>query len=341
MRSALRLQVLMAKDTNAGADVHSGVLLILASGGLFRSGSPGQRRPTNDKYRRKLLALTVVLLPVKEFPGSRFVFHTCLFPREAVHWVSHFMTPTEYDFGALHGPAGAFHTTHWSVVLRAKDNNGSQADAAMERLCRAYWPPLYGFIRRQGHNVHDAQELTQEFLSRFVHREWLNHLHHQNGKFRSFLLTFLKHFLSDERDRAQAQKRGGGKQLVSLDEYAAEEQIVPGAMDPFTPDQAYERRWARALMDAALQQLQEEYTKRGNRALFEEIAALEPGKHGTKNYAEIAAELGTSEQVIKNAVQKFRRRYSEVLREKVAETVSTETELEEEIRHLRNVFTSG
>src|ERR1041385_264908 len=116
-----------------------------------------------------------------------------------------------------------FATTHWSVVLEARDGDSTSSFAALERLCLAYWRPVYGYIRRDGHGPSDAQDLTQEFLSRLVHKEWLNRLHDQRGKFRSFLLTFLKHFLSDQRDKARAQKRGGGKTLLSLDDTSVEE----------------------------------------------------------------------------------------------------------------------
>jgi DNA-directed RNA polymerase specialized sigma24 family protein len=131
---------------------------------------------------------------------------------------------------------GGFKTTHWSVVFRARDQDSPDSVEARERLCRTYWPPLYHFLRRGGHSPHDAQDLTQEFLSRFLHRNGLNHLEDQRGKFRSFLLTFLKNFLSDERDRANAQKRGGGQILISIDAYDAEEREFLGLPVTLTPE---------------------------------------------------------------------------------------------------------
>lgn len=234
--------------------------------------------------------------------------------------------------------ARLFVTTHWSVVWRARDKDSPESAVARERLCLTYWSPLYHYIRRNGYSPHDAQDLTQEFLSRFLHREWLEHLHDQRGKFRSFLLTFLKNFLSDERDRARAQKRGGGQQLISLDAYEAEERENFGPVDHLTADQIYERRWAHAVMTQAINQLREGYERDGKLPLFEQLKSLQPGKHGERSYAEIGAQLGMTEQAIKNAAFAFRRRYSEMLRREIAETVSDPQELAEEVQHLMRVL---
>ncbi len=231
-------------------------------------------------------------------------------------------------------------TTHWSVVLSAREKDSPDSEAARERLCRTYWPPLYHYLRREGHSPHDAQDLTQEFLSRFLHREWLDHLHDQRGKFRSFLLTFLKHFLSDERDRANAQKRGSGQPLISIDACEAEERDALDPVDGLSADQLYDRRWARAVMDEAARRLREEYTARGKTELFEQLKDLQPGEHGASSYAEIGAALGLTEQAMKNAVHSFRRRYGELLRDEIAQTVETTTEVEAEVRHLMQVFSS-
>jgi len=233
---------------------------------------------------------------------------------------------------------GAFVTTHWSIVWSARNGDSPSSEAALEKLCRTYWPQLYAFIRRQGYNAHDAQELTQEFLMRFIHREWLNHLEHQQGKFRSFLLTFLKHFLSDERDRANAQKRGGGKAMVSLDAYEAEERQLIEPAEKMTADEIYERRWAQAVMDEAARRLREEYESRGKSELFEQLKELQPGEHGARSYAEIGASLGLTEQAIKNAAHGFRRRYGELLRDEIAQTVDSASEIQAEIQHLMQIF---
>jgi len=222
--------------------------------------------------------------------------------------------------------------------MAAKRSDGLLADFALERLCRAYWPPLYAFIRREGYDAHEAQDLTQEFLSRFVQKEWLGFLQDQRGTFRSFLLTFLKHFLAEQRVRACAQKRGGGQPLLSLDNCEAEEREALGSVDGLPADQLYDRRWARAVMDEAARRLREEYAARGRTALFEVLKELQPGEHGESSYAEIGATLGLTEQAVKNAVHSFRRRFGEVLREAIAHTVDGPGEVESELQYLKKVF---
>ena len=227
-----------------------------------------------------------------------------------------------------------FATTHWSVVLAAKRSDGLLADAALEKLCRIYWPPLYAYIRREGYGAQDAQDLTQEFLSRFIQREWLGHLRDQRGKFRSFLLTFLKHFLSDERDKAGAQKRGGGKTLVSLNDTLAEERYLDEPANGLTPDQIFDRRWAQTVMERALGRLREEYEARGKAALFEQLKDIQPGEHGESSYAEIGARLGLAEGTIASALHRLRQRHREILREEIGQTVAGPEEIDEEIRNL-------
>ena len=248
------------------------------------------------------------------------------------------MATTGNDGNKLPDSGGVFATTHWSVVLAAKTGGSLRADDAMEKLCRTYWPPLYAYIRREGHDATEAQDLTQEFFARLLAKDYLQHLRHQEGKFRSFLLTLLKHFLSDERDKAGAQKRGGGKLQISLDAYEAEEREALTPVDGLTAEQIYERRWAQAVMDAAVKRLEEEYQVRGNTALFAQLKDLQPGERGEKRYADIAVLLGLTEQAIKNAAHTFRRRYAELIREEIAETVSDPGEIEAEVKHLKQVF---
>jgi RNA polymerase sigma factor (sigma-70 family) len=231
-----------------------------------------------------------------------------------------------------------FETTHWSVVWSARDRDSSSSVAARERLCRTYWPPLYHYLRRGGHSPDDAKDLTQEFLSRFLHRNGLDHLQDQRGKFRSFLLTFLKNFLSDERDRANAQKRGGGHTLISIDAYDAEEREFVGLADTLTPEQAFERQWGQAVMTGAAKRLREDYAARDKLALFEELKDLHPGEHGQRNYAQIGELLGMSEQAVKSAVLNFRRRYARALREEIAQTVLHPGEVDAELQHLKQTL---
>jgi RNA polymerase sigma-70 factor (ECF subfamily) len=239
-------------------------------------------------------------------------------------------------FAALQG--GVFQTTQWHIVLAAKNGNSPEADAALEELCRVYSPALFAYLRRSGYTFADAQDLAQEFLSRFVHKEWLNHLEDQRGKFRSFLLTFLKHFLSDERRRASAQKRGGGKILISLDACEADERDSIGPVDGLTPDQIYERRWAQAMMTRALEQLREEYARRGKSALFEHLKEQHPGERGANSHASIARDLAMTTQAVKNALHSFRRRYAELMRREVAQTVLDPREVSDELDHLVGLF---
>src|SRR5687768_13545663 len=186
---------------------------------------------------------------------------------------------------------GVFATTHWSIVWRAKDAATAGADEALNKLCRTYWPPLYAYIRREGYDAAHAQDLTQEFLSRFIQKEWLNHLQDRRGKFRSFLLTFLKHFLSDERDKARAQKRGGGHTLISLDEFETEEGGGMVVADGLTPDQMFELRWAQTVMERTVARLRQEYIEEGRGELYEQLKDLRPGERTEPSYAEIGARL--------------------------------------------------
>jgi RNA polymerase sigma-70 factor (ECF subfamily) len=163
-------------------------------------------------------------------------------------------------------------------------------------------------------------------------------LQDQRGKFRSFLLAFLENFLRDERDRAHAQKRGGGKEPISLDAYEAGERELLGPVDGLTADQIYEKRWALAVMASAVERLRENYAARGQTALFDQLKDLQPGEHGERSYARIGAALGMTEQAVKNAALAFRRRYAQLLRDEIAQTVLEPGEVNEELRHLMQVF---
>src|SRR5262249_515614 len=231
-----------------------------------------------------------------------------------------------------------FTTTHWSVVVAAKDGDPSEAANALEKLCHTYWPPLYNYIRRDGHSPEDAQDLTQEFFSPLLTKDYLAYLRDQRGKFRSFLLTFLKHFLSDQRDKAAAQKRGGGKQFVPLDATSAEETNFLQLVDPIGPEQLFERRWAQTVLERALERLRQEYAAIGKLELFDSLKDLQPGERGTASYAELGQRFGMSESAIKSAVHRLRQRHRELLREEIAHTVARPEEIDEEIRYLLGVL---
>jgi RNA polymerase sigma factor (sigma-70 family) len=238
------------------------------------------------------------------------------------------------------GPAettrhGWFATTHWSVVLAAKEGASSEAAIALDKLCRAYWPPLYAYIRRDGHDAIEAQDLTQEFFARLLAKGYLQHLQHQQGKFRSFLLAYLKHFLSEQRRNAGAQKRGGGCVFISLNEPVGENGYLLEPVDELTPDQVFERRWAQAVLQTALSRLREEYAARDQVTLFDLLQDYQPHEPGGRSYAQLGEALAMTESAVKSAVQRMRQRHRELLREAIAHTVTRPEEIEEELRHFR------
>ncbi len=239
-----------------------------------------------------------------------------------------------------HEPNHWFTTTHWTVVLQAKDQSSKPGDG-LAQLCQTYWPPIYAFLRREGHAPADAEDLTQGFFVHLFERDFLSHLHHKQGKFRSFLLKFLKHFLSDVRDKAQAEKRGGGKSFISLDEMVEEERHAVEPSVTLTADQVFERRWAQTLMQRATEHLREEYSAGGKLELFDQLKDLEPGERGARRYVEIGAQFGLSEAGVKSAVHRLRLRHREILRREIAATIGTSEDVDEEIRHLIHVLSAS
>jgi RNA polymerase sigma factor (sigma-70 family) len=201
-----------------------------------------------------------------------------------------------------------------------------------------YWPPLYAYIRREGHDETEAQDLTQEFFTRLLTRDYLDRLEREAGKFRSFLLAYLKNFLSEQRRKAGAQKRGGGCVFISLNGPAGEHGYLLEQVDDLTPDQVFDRRWAQAVLQAALDRLRGEYAARGQAALFGLLQDHQPHEPGGLSYAQLGGELGMTEAAVKSAVQRMRFRHRELLREEVAHTVSDPEEIEEELRHFRAVL---
>jgi RNA polymerase sigma factor (sigma-70 family) len=226
------------------------------------------------------------------------------------------------------------------VVLEAGDADSASDGAAMSQLCRTYWYPLYAYLRRRGHSEHDAQDLTQGFLAQLLARGAIQKVDREKGRFRSFLLTSLNYFVSDERDRAAASKRGGGQKLVSLDAEEAENRYRLEPPDDRSPEKIFEYRWAIALLDEVLLRLEKEFAENGKTDLFEGLKPfLIDGTEG-KTYAEVASEVGMTEEAVKKAVQRMRRRYRELFRETIAQTVATADEVEDELRHLCTVLGS-
>jgi DNA-directed RNA polymerase specialized sigma24 family protein len=235
---------------------------------------------------------------------------------------------------------GIFATTHWSVVLAAQNVDPPRAREALERLCRTYWYPLYAYLRRRGYGEHDAQDLTQGFFAHLFQRDWMQSVAREKGRFRSFLLASLNYFLADQRDRAMARKRGGGREVISLDAQQAEERYRLEPADERSPDKLFERRWAMTLLDQVLARLAQEFSDAGKSELFNRLRPFLVEGAGEKTYAETAREGGTTEEALKKAVQRMRRRYHQLFREEIAQTVASPDEVEEELRHLCAVLSS-
>jgi len=233
-----------------------------------------------------------------------------------------------------------FATTHWSVVLAAAQKEAPEAAAALERLCSTYWYPLYAYVRRQGYDVADAQDLTQGFFAHILSRGFLKRASPAKGKFRSFILGALKYFLADEWAKLQTQKRGGGRATVFLDAQTAEARYRLEPVDLMDAEKLFERRWATALLARVLERLEEEYSKSGRKAVFDQLQVILLGEKETATYAEIAAASQMTEGAVKVAVHRLRQRYRELFREEVAHTVEQPSELNEEVRHLFSVLTS-
>ncbi len=231
-----------------------------------------------------------------------------------------------------------FTTTQWSVVLAARADGGPAGRDALERLCRTYWYPLYAYIRRRGISPHDAQDLTQEFFARLLADNFLDDIDANKGKFRSFLLAALNHFLSKERDRASAAKRGGGKVVLSLDEEAAEGRYRVEPKSELSPEQIFERRWAVALLEQAMTRLREEVLVTGKAKLFEHLKHFLMIASDSGDYAAVAAELGMTASTVAVTVHRLRQRYRELVRAEIGHTVAEPKEIDDEMRHLLAVL---
>ena len=250
------------------------------------------------------------------------------------------MEPSEDNsFATEHFPAGknqggAFSTTHWSVVLTAGNNDLAGATTALEQLCRKYWYPIYAFIRRRGSDSHEAEDLTQAFFAHLLAKETLKQVDRQKGKFRSFLLAALTNFLNNEWDKKQTLKRGGRRQIISLDETAAEDRYRHEPADLVTPEKLFERRWALTLLEQVLVRLKQEYTAGGKAELFAKLEPLITGEVTPGLYVELASALEMKEETVRVTLSRTRRRFGELLRNEIAQTVASPSDVEEEIRHL-------
>lgn len=236
------------------------------------------------------------------------------------------------ESGAQCGSGWIGHT-HWSAVLAAGHTASPRATLAMEELCRTYWYPLYAYVRRRGHAVEEARDLTQEFFARLIEKHWLAEADPAKGRFRNFLLTALNHFLANEWRNARAAKRGGGQSPISLDDTAEARYADEPACD-LTPEKIYERRWALSLFDRALARLREQYAAADKTRLYgclKEFLSSEPGEG---DYARVGAQLQMSSGAVAAAVHRLRQHYRGLVREEIAHTVNSPDEVEDEMRSL-------
>jgi RNA polymerase sigma-70 factor (ECF subfamily) len=228
----------------------------------------------------------------------------------------------------------SFATTHWSLVLAAGKGASADAQQALTALCQSYWYPLYAFVRRQGHQPDDAQDLTQEFFARLLEKHYLQSADPERGRFRSFLLTAFKRFLSKEHDRERTKRRGGGRNLLPLDFEARERQYSQEPAHESTAEKIYEQRWALTLLDRVFARLRDEFDQTSKQKDFNCLKVYLTGEAGTPSYQDVAAKLAMTEGAVKVAVHRLRRRYRDLVREEIAQTVAGPEEVDEELRHL-------
>lgn len=237
-----------------------------------------------------------------------------------------------------HAGRGVFPSTRWSLVQRADSEGDDAARTALAELCGAYWFPLYAFVRRRGIPSHDAQDFTQGFFLQLIEGGWLNRAQADRGRFRSYLLGALGHFLSNEQRRQQTIKRGGGMQFVSIDEWQSEGRYELEAVDAMTPETQFDRSWAVALLERVLARLAADYERAARAELYATLQPYLAGKAGQPDHDELARRLSMSRGAVTVAIHRMRRRYGELLRDEIAQTVASPEEVEGEITHLLRVI---
>ncbi|MCC7377716.1 MAG: sigma-70 family RNA polymerase sigma factor [Verrucomicrobiales bacterium] len=240
------------------------------------------------------------------------------------------------------GPSGErsawFATTHWSVVLSAKDPHTPGGAEALDRLCRSYWLPLYTFVRQTGAGPEDAQDLTQGFFADLLRRESLQTVSPDKGRFRSFLLVALKRFIANQHEHRHAQKRGGASVQISWDTDLAERQYQAGATADLPAERAFERRWALTVLDRVLAGLRSEWTEAGKSVEFDHLKGFLTHNGEAPNYAAAAAGLGVAEGAVRVAVHRLRRRFRELFRLEIGHTVARPEDIDDEIRYMLEVL---
>jgi RNA polymerase sigma-70 factor (ECF subfamily) len=242
------------------------------------------------------------------------------------------------DCASSSAPGDIFATTHWTVVLAAGQRHTPQADGALEELCQTYWFPLYAYVRRRGHAKADAEDLVQTFFAKLLAKNFLANLDSEKGKFRAFLLAALKHFLANEWDKSQAQKRGGGAAHFALDWQTADTKFQVAATSEPSPDKAFDREWALALLAKVIERLQKECAADGKEKLFEQLKTFLMAGGGDSAQAEVAKSIGMEEGAVRVAIHRLRKRYRVLLRDEIAHTLSDDAMVEAEMRALFGAF---
>jgi RNA polymerase sigma factor (sigma-70 family) len=243
------------------------------------------------------------------------------------------------NYQTMHTLAGPsqFPTTRWTLVVAAGDPHRKEARSALVSLCESYWYPLYAYLRRRGYPADQAQDLTQEFFIRLLEGRYLDRADPEKGRFRSFLLTSLKFFVADEEDRQRASKRGGGM-VVPLEFSSGEERYQREPAHDETPERIFERRWALSVLDRVVEKLRDEFVQHGRPEHFERLKVFLLGQSDAP-YAALAHELNTSAGALKVAIHRLRKRYRELFRQEIADTVADPADVESELRHLAAVLT--
>lgn len=229
---------------------------------------------------------------------------------------------------------GGFPQTRWTLILAAGAGSDEAAAQALADLCAAYWYPAYAFVRRMGNPAEDARDLTQEFFAGFLEKRAFERADREKGRFRSYLLTSLKHFLADEAERRRAAKRGGGMELAELDAREAEERYMARLADCETPERLYEREWAATLIRRVNDQVRQVFEREGRIAQFDRLKQFLPGNESGLPWARVARELGFTEGSLRVTIHRLRRRYRELFRSEIAQLVSDSADVDDEIRHL-------
>jgi RNA polymerase sigma-70 factor (ECF subfamily) len=304
-----------------------------AIGALFsRRNNRKDSHRQSCRHSRFMMAEAIrekVLLFLKGSPSNCLIHGVklCTFPERHAG-----QRQSEMNSRIVNHPA--FTTTHWSMVLAAGRKESRQADEALERLCRMYWYPIFIFLRRSGWMAHDAEDLTQAFFERVLQKDYLHAVDRNKGKFRSFLLAMLRHFIANYRRDARAQKRGGHFRFMSIEDDSIGKQDLTSALAGGSPEQSFERQWALTLLEHVVNRLRDEFLAAGKADQFEGLKIFLTGDKHARSYGELAVQFRTSEAALKMAVSRMRRRYGELLREEIESTVSTREEADEEMRAL-------